>query len=316
MARPLRINAPDMLYHVISRGNEKKETFYESSDYKKFLNILEECCSRFRAGIHSYCLMPNHIHLLIETREANLSDLMKRLLGVYTLWFNRKHQRVGHLFQGRYKAFMVERESYLLELTRYIHMNPVQAGIVSDPVNYLWSSYRYFVNPQSAAPHFLWKEPILESFSSVEEYQAFVLERRSESSNPLSFAKGGLLLGSPEFVEKFRLILCQKERKEISQHREMLKIPAERLRVLLADEEADFQIYGLWKWGRQSQKHIGDLYSKTGSAISHAIKRLELRLIKDKAMKRKAQYYESKLNFPEEEIQLSRTDPTEPIKYQ
>ena len=130
MARPIRIEYPGAFYHVISRGNERRAVFRGDNDYELFLNTLGEASDRFDVLIHAYCLMPNHLHLLIQTKDSNLSQFMKRLLGVYTIRFNRRHKRYGHLFQGRYKAYLLDQDSYFLELSRYIHLNPVKANIV------------------------------------------------------------------------------------------------------------------------------------------------------------------------------------------
>src|SRR3989338_3504994 len=129
MPRPLRLEFPGACYHVFSRGNERKEIFRSSDDYELFLGLLKDCADRFDFLVHAWCLMPNHFHLLIETNDSNLSHAMKRLLGVYTMRFNNKYHRRGHLFQGRYKAIIVDKDNYFLQLSRYIHLNPVKARL-------------------------------------------------------------------------------------------------------------------------------------------------------------------------------------------
>ncbi len=126
MSRPLRLEYAGALYHVTSRGNERKPIYLEDDDFELFLECLAGVCERFNWVIHSYCLMTNHYHLLVETPDGNLSKGMRQLNGVFTQDFNRRHKRVGHLFQGRYKAILVDKESYLLELCRYIVLNPVR----------------------------------------------------------------------------------------------------------------------------------------------------------------------------------------------
>lgn len=138
MGRPLRIEYPGAFYHVTSRGNEKKEVFKSQKDREKFLSYLESATERYGAAIHVYCLMSNHYHLLVETPEGNLSQIMRHINGAYTNYFNTKRQRAGHLFQGRYKAILVEKDAYSLELSRYIHLNPVRAGMVQLPEDYRW----------------------------------------------------------------------------------------------------------------------------------------------------------------------------------
>jgi len=127
MARALRIEYPGPLYHVTARGNAQQDIFLGDEDRQQFLAVLSRVVSRFHLLLHAYCLMDNHFHLLVETPEANLSEAIRQLNGVYTQAFNRRHQRVGHVLQGRFKAIVVDRDSYLLELCRYVVLNPVRA---------------------------------------------------------------------------------------------------------------------------------------------------------------------------------------------
>ncbi len=141
MARPLRIEYIGALYHVTSRGDRQEAIFDDDQDRTAFLNVLSEVVSRFRWRCYAYCLMENHYHLMIETPEANLTKGMRHLNGVFTQRSNRRHKRSGHLFQGRYKAILVDRDSYFLELARYIVLNPVRAAMVKHPRLWVWSSY-------------------------------------------------------------------------------------------------------------------------------------------------------------------------------
>ena len=142
MARPLRIEYPEALYHITSRGNARSPVFDDDRDRREFLMILEDVVGRYKWLCHAFCLMDNHYHLLVETVDGNVSLGMRHLNGVYTQAFNRRHHRVGHVFQGRFTSVLVERESYLLELCRYVVLNPVRAGIVKHPGAYRWSSYK------------------------------------------------------------------------------------------------------------------------------------------------------------------------------
>ena len=128
MSRPLRIEFAGAVYHVTSRGNGRKPIFRDDVDRRSFLEVLHKVNQRHHWICHAYCLMTNHYHLVIETPEGNLSRGMRQLNGVYTMYFNRRHRTVGHVFQGRFKAILVERESYLLEVCRYVVLNPVRAG--------------------------------------------------------------------------------------------------------------------------------------------------------------------------------------------
>lgn len=144
MPRPLRIEVPGGVYHVVVRGNERKAVFRDDEDREAYLAKLGECSERQRVRPIAYCLMNNHVHLALERGPVPLSRLMRTLQSAYAQRFNRRHRRVGHLFQGRYKAFLVQDEIYLMTLLRYIHMNPVAAGIVTRPDAYRWSSDRHY----------------------------------------------------------------------------------------------------------------------------------------------------------------------------
>jgi putative transposase len=141
MARPLRIEYDGALYHVTSRGNDRKPIFKEDSDRELFLSTLTHVNERFHWICHAYCLMNNHYHLVIETPDGNLSKGMRQLNGVYTQTFNKRHRRTGHVFQGRFKAILVQKDSHLLEVCRYVVLNPVRAKTVSHPRQWKWSSY-------------------------------------------------------------------------------------------------------------------------------------------------------------------------------
>ncbi len=152
MARPLRIEFPGAVYHVTSRGNERKAIFTDNQDREAFLNILHRVTVRYNWLCHAYCLMGNHYHLIIETPDGNLSIGMRQLNGVYTQNFNKRHDRAGHLLQGRFKAVVVQKDTHLLEACRYVTLNPVRARMVQGPEQWLWSSYSATVGLRSAHP--------------------------------------------------------------------------------------------------------------------------------------------------------------------
>ncbi len=283
MPRPLRIQYPGAVYHVISRGNERKNIFRLDDDYELFLDLLKDCSEKFDFLIHAYCLMPNHIHLLLETKDSNLSNAMKRLLGVYTMRFNRKHKRYGHLFQGRYKAFIIDKDSYFLELSRYIHLNPTRAKLIHKPEDYKYSSLRFFLSGK--APDFLYREFTLKSFDSSADYLRFVKERISPDSPAFKRPIGGLFIGSQKFVDQFRKQIQNHQNRDFSGKRDLFKVPPDKLDLYLKKKDTNFQIYCLWKFSRLRQKEIGNRFSITDSAVSHAIKRAEARLIKDKTLR-------------------------------
>jgi len=164
MARPLRIEFPGALYHITSRGDGREDIYLDNNDRNNFLAVLDQVYERQNWRCHAYCLMTNHYHLLIETPEGNLSHGMRQLNGVYTQRFNRNHRRVGHVFQGRYKAILVEKESHLLELSRYIVLNPIRARMVHAAQDWVWSSYRSTAG-LVACPSWLYVDWLLSAFS-------------------------------------------------------------------------------------------------------------------------------------------------------
>lgn len=154
MARPLRIQFPGGLYHVTARGNGRQTLFLDDVDYARFLDVLQVVVARYRLLCHAYCLMPNHYHLMMETPEANLSRAMQQLNGVFAQHFNRRHQRPGHVLQGRFHAQVIDRDAHLREVCRYIVLNPVRAGLVGEPREWPWSSCRATAG-ETATPSFL-----------------------------------------------------------------------------------------------------------------------------------------------------------------
>ena len=151
MARPLRLHIPNTVYHVMSRGNARQQIFLDARDYQRFLALLSAATLRFHVSCLAYCLMPNHFHLLVQPRALPLSRMMQQLNSGYAAWFNRRHDRVGHLLQGRFKALLVETDVYFLRVLRYIVSNPVVGGRVRQPANWRWSSYRATAGIERAA---------------------------------------------------------------------------------------------------------------------------------------------------------------------
>lgn len=203
MSRPVRIEFPDALYHITARGDRREDIFDDDVDRRLFLEILERVIGRFNWVCHAWCLMDNHYHLLIQTPDGNLSKGMRQLNGVYTQASNRRHRRVGHLFQGRFKSILVDGDAYLLELSRYVVLNPVRAGMVKSPEDWAWSSYRASVGLESA-PAWLSTDGVLSHFAgrrslARQRYARFVSEGMHASS-PWQEVKGQVFLGDEKFV--------------------------------------------------------------------------------------------------------------------
>ena len=276
MARPLRIEYPGALYHITSRGNCQADIYLSDEDLKLFLQVLEDVCERFNWYCYAYCLMGNHYHLLIETPEGNLSRGMRHLNGVYTQRFNRVHQRVGHVFQGRFKAILVDKDSYLLELCRYIVVNPVRAGMVRSVKDWPWSSYRATAGLASA-PTWLGVDWLLASFAvrkneAQERYRKYVAEGKGQSS-PWELLRNQVYLGSDSFVEKH--IASQESDKDLSeiplsQRRRAPKAISSYEHKARDRNEAISLAYAS---GGYTLKEIGDYFGLHYSRVSRIIER-------------------------------------------
>ena len=203
MTRPLRIEYPGAFYHVINRGHRQEPIVRDSRDRERFLHDLERMAGQFHVLIHGYCLMTNHYHVILETPAGNLSRAVQWLNVSYATYFNRRHECVGHLFQGRFKAILVDAGTYLEALSRYVHLNPVRAGLASRAGDYEWSSCRYFVGA-GRIPPWLEVDRILAGFGRTKRvaqrrYAAYLSE--PEATNPFDEVVGGSLLGAKPFLQ-------------------------------------------------------------------------------------------------------------------
>jgi len=298
MARSLRIEFPGAFYHVMSRGNEKQAIYRDRRDREKFLEYLESASSRYGAIFHSYCLMDNHYHLMIETPDGNLAQVMRHINGAYTAYFNAKHSRVGHLFQGRYRSILVDVDEYFLELSRYIHLNPVKEGLSSSPAEYEWSSYRYFLNGK-ASEEWLNTDFLLalsgDGSSVGDQYQKFV-EGDDEFYDGLYGKKlaSMAILGRQEFVEEIK-------DKHLSIHNVSRDLPATKVLKSrpeiqqIVDAVAEewrpdhrlvkkASIYICHHYSGCTLKEIGEYFGVGESAISENSNRFALILYKDQRL--------------------------------
>lgn len=223
MARPLRIEYPNAYYHVINRGNAGENIFLNERDKEKFLEYLGIASERFSLIIHTYCLMTNHYHMVVETPEANLSRAIQWLNVSYATYFNRKRDRKGHLFQGRFKSIVIDADEYLAQLSRYIHLNPVRVKMVVNPADYPWSSYSLFIGKGKKPDWF--DTSLLAYFgkkkkAAIRAYQSFVEEVDPfQLVDPGKELKAGCILGNMNFVSWLQKTYLDKEKadKEIPQ---------------------------------------------------------------------------------------------------
>lgn len=207
MSRPIRLEFDHATYHVTSRGDRREAIYEDDEDRCSFLALFGQVVEQFNWICHGYCLMDNHYHLLIETPDGNLSKGMRQLNGVYTQSSNRRHQRSGHLFQGRYKAILVDADAYLLELTRYVVLNPVRAGMVKRAIDWPWSSYQAMVG-KVPAPRWLATDGLLSQFSkkrkmAIKQYIQFVIDGIGGQSI-WSNLNRQVFLGDDQFIQDAR----------------------------------------------------------------------------------------------------------------
>lgn len=277
MARPLRIEFAGALYHVTARG-DRQDIFLTDKDRIDFLNILNNVVDRFNWLIHAYCQMDNHYHLLVETPDGNLSKGMRQLNGVYTQTHNRSNYRVGHVFQGRFKAILVEKETYLLELARYIVLNPVRAHMVRSAKDWPWSSYRSTAGLRKS-PDWLTNDWLLAAFGKRTsqaqiKYRGFIASGKNQPS-PWEHLRNQIFLGSENYVMELQAkIADDKELSEIpgSQKR---KPPATLEYYLNNTRDRDEAITASYASGGYSMKQIGEYFGLHYSSVSRIIKSTE-----------------------------------------
>jgi REP element-mobilizing transposase RayT len=307
MARPLRLDYPDTFYHVLSRGNEKRDIFYDEKDYLKFLDTLGRMVARFKLEVHAYILMKNHYHLLVRTKAANLSRGIQWLSVSYSVWFNRRHERSGHLFQGRFKSFLIENDQYFTAMCHYIHGNPLRACIVKRLSDYRWSSYQTYAD-KNYQESWLTTDFVLSMCGGSRN--GFVKEQRlflEKSGNLLSDLRYGLYFGSEEFAEECIQRAKKERHREKPQARFLLKsrdintLTCQIIKRLGESEPAsvlntrkrrsrirDIAIYILYHLGVYRNEEIGRVFGVGYTAVTEAVKRGEQYLNLDKQLERKA----------------------------
>jgi putative transposase len=276
MSRPLRLEFPDALYHLTSRGDRRENIYEDDEDRLAFLEVFSSVIEQFNWVCYAYCLMSNHYHLLVQTPDANLSKGMRQLNGVYTQAYNRRHQKTGHLFQGRYKSILVDEDNYLLELSRYIVLNPLKAGMIKKVDQWKWSSYLATVG-QASVPEWLSSDYLLSQFSvqrktAIRKYQAFVQEGLNNDSI-WSQLNNQIYLGDEAFVQKVQRHIGDHE-KDLQipkiQKRSIAKPLAEYERTTPERDEAIVQAYAS---GAYSYQELGDHFGLHFTRIGKIIRK-------------------------------------------
>lgn len=309
MVRPLRIQYAGAVYHLTARGNERKPIVRDDKDRWLFLRVLQDTVESYGILIHSWVLMDNHYHLLVETPESNLSLALRHLNGVYTQRFNRRHNRYGHLFQGRYKSILVHKDSYLKELCRYVVLNPFRAGMVKHPREWAWSSYRAIAGYETA-PEWLTTGWLLDQFHKVKHkaqglYRQFVLEGMKRKENPWEKVSSQILLGMEGFEEHIRRKVRGRHHSEAPTEQQRLCLPnpdeiLEKIAkingvtvkeivspVRRRNEGREAAIWALRQIGRLPLGKIAERMGVRYSAVSHAVSRMKRRMKDEKGLEKK-----------------------------
>jgi len=301
MARQLRIEYDGAFYHVTSRGNQRGKIFWDDRDRERLKTILERTKERYGYLLHGYVFMSNHYHLLIETPRANIKQIMQNINTSYTVFVNRRYRRFGHLFQGRYKAFIVDKERYLLGLGRYIHLNPVRAGVVRRPEDFRWSSYCDYIGSRNEG--LVDTDETLGLFSrkrgiAIRRYREFVKEGLGGGS-PLENATGSIL-GDEGFRERVvRYLRVLPDKGAIPEIRKIRKrqgvdeivrgvgkyygLPEVDLlrRRRRAEGQRKIAVYLSKVLSGEKNAEIGSVFGITIQAVSNAVRSVEKRIAED-----------------------------------
>lgn len=300
MARPYRLQGENYFYHITSRGDDRKRIFISEYDYHKFLDYLLQAKKKYNFYLYAYVLMNNHYHLLIETTKPNISKIMQNVNSAYTTYYNIKRHKHGHVFQGRYKSILVDKDSYLLELTRYIHLNPVRAGMVKKPEEYKWSSYGGYLSKEGDG---CIDKPQISQVVSLhaERYREFVEEGMDHKVDPFKEVYGGFILGRTKFIkeklkelkeqvasgdyadkgrmvghigiEEIAGVIAQAYGKELEELRQLKNRPA---------KERNLAIYLMKRVSALSNIEIGKYFNISDTAVNKVVGKVEREMAEKK----------------------------------
>ena len=309
MGRAWRIEYEGALYHLMSRGNDGQDIYLNDDDRKLFLETISEMSERFEVDIFTYVLMSNHYHLLVRTNRANLKKAMQWFGTTYTRRFNNRNCKKGHLFQGRYKSILVQNDAYLMQLSCYIHRNPLRAGIVKRLIDYKWSSYPIYAYAKKG-PDWLSTKVILSYFKGADKHKQYrekVQKYAEEEKRLLEDIHHGMILGAKKFVDKIRTqFLPDIPHNALPQQKQLAKdiklddllkesakvvqvdldkcVQAKRLRGI-DKHKHDLLVYLLWNKGLMTNEQLGRVFNISNSAVSHSVKVFKEKMINDKKVK-------------------------------
>ena len=276
MARPLRLEFAGALYHITSRGDRREDIYRDNEDRQQWLEILGQVCERFNWVVHGYCQMTNYYHLLAETVDGHLSRGMRQLNGIYTQKFNRRYHESGHLFQGRYKAILVQKETYLLELTRYVVLNPVRAKMVRRPEDWVWSSFNAMTGADTES-RWMDVDWTLSQFGNdrtqaISAYEQFVMEGKG-LPDPKEQIKHQMFLGNDTFITEHRQTIGKPETL-----REVSKAHKRSVALTLSDYQRRYTqkneaMAKAYLSGAYTMAEIGKHFKVHYMTVSRAVKR-------------------------------------------
>ena len=305
MARPYRLQGEGYFYHITSRGDGRKRIYISGYDYEKFLEYIMQAKEKYKFHLYAYVLMSNHYHLLLETTQPNLSKIMHYINGAYTTYYNIKRKKSGHLFQGRYKSIVIDKDSYFKEVSRYIHLNPVRAKLVDKPDNYKWSSYHGYVSKRK--DELIDKKQIKMYLDMTDgQYRQFVLDGIGKESKVFDNVYAGFIVGRINFIkDTLKELKLQVENKEFSYRKALQNIYDEgKIIDIVAKaygreaqdlfgmknkplEERKVAIYLLKRFTGLTNPEIGKKFGISFSAVSKAAKNIEVLMGIDKRVKHK-----------------------------
>ena len=306
MSRPLRIEYPGAWYHVMNRGRRSEIIFSGQKDYQRFIDLLIESCELWNIRISAYCLMPNHYHLLIQTPDGNLSRCMRHINAVYTQRYNRANAYDGQLFRGRFKSILVDGDTYLLQLVRYIHRNPLRSNLTRDLDNYKWSSHVGYIST-AAKWNWLYKDFVLSMLSSkqidqISSYKRFVrLDDSKEMLQVFESPRWPPFLGGTQFLDWIKVTFFEKKREKEVPESVHLAPSLSRIKAVVCDnydipeailqkgrrgvsnEPRDVTIYLARMLRQEGLREIGTEFGFNNySSVSSAIERVKFLMVKDR----------------------------------
>ncbi len=319
MSRPLRIDYPNAWHHVMNRARRGQDLFVDKADYQRFIDLLQEITELFNVNLAAYCLMPTHYHLMLQTPDANLSRCMRHLNGVYTQRYNVRHSCDGTLFRGRYKSILVDADNYVLQLVRYIHRNPLNAGLVKRLDQYVWSSHKGYLS-KAKKWNWLYKHFVLDMLttqinSQIQIYKQFMAQEQDEdlvrvlnSKNPPS------MLGSEKFISwiKDRFFKKKKDKEvpaskelapdldtiisEVSRYYKVRPTKLKAVRRGMENEPRDMAMYLIRSMRAEPLMRVGANFGLNQySSVSSAVTRVKAKLLKDRKFKDRLEHIESNI---------------------